>query len=75
MLNADHELFKVHLGQVNKQVNDLRESESKKEQDEKVRSTNDMQDLDDKFHVKNIDIYSLLVAEFVAEGALTEHLI
>jgi hypothetical protein len=33
-----------------------------------------MQDLDDKFHVKKIDGYSLLVAEFVAEGALTEHL-
>jgi hypothetical protein len=33
MLNDDHELFNVHLGHVNKQVNDLRESERKKEQD------------------------------------------
>ncbi len=33
MLNADHELFNVHLGQINKQVNDFRESERKKEQD------------------------------------------
>ncbi len=31
MLNDDHELFNVHLGRVNKQVNDLRESERKKE--------------------------------------------
>ncbi len=49
--------------------------ERKKEQDEKVRATNDMQDLYDKFHVKNIDGYCLLIAEFVTEGALTEHLI
>jgi hypothetical protein len=67
MLNADHELFNVHLGQVNKQVNDLRESERKKEQDKKVRPTNVVQVLDDKFYVKKIDGYSLLVAEFVAE--------
>jgi hypothetical protein len=55
MLNADHELFNVHLGQVNKQINDLRESKKKKAEDEKVRSTNDVQDLNDKFHVKRID--------------------
>ncbi len=34
-----------------------------------------MQDLDDKFHVKKTDGYSLLIAEFVAEVAFTEHLI
>jgi hypothetical protein len=73
MLNDDHELFNDHLGHVNKQVDDLRESERKKEQDKKVRAANDVQDLDDKFHVKKTDRYSLLVAEFVAEGALTEH--
>jgi hypothetical protein len=56
-------------------VNDLRESERKKEQDKKVRATNDVQNLDDKFHVNKTDGYSLLIAEFVAEGALTEHLI
>ncbi len=28
-----------------------------------------------KFHVKKIDGYSILVVEFVPEGALTEHLI
>jgi hypothetical protein len=75
MLNADHELFNDHLGQVNKQVNVLKESERNEKQDEKVRSSNDVQDLDDKFHVKKIDGYRLLVAEFVAEGAITEHLI
>jgi hypothetical protein len=75
MLHDDHELFNVHLGHVNKQVNDLKESERKKEQDEKARAPNDVQDLDDKFHVKKTDGYSLLIAEFVAEGALTEHLI
>jgi hypothetical protein len=32
-------------------------------------------DLEDKFHVKRIDGYSLLVGEFVAQGDLTEHLI
>jgi hypothetical protein len=74
-LNADHELFNVHLGQVNKRINDLRESEKKKVGDEKIRSTNDAQDLDDKFHVKRINGYSLLVGEFVAQGDLTEHLI
>ncbi len=31
MLNDNHELFNVHLGHINKQVNDLRESEWKKE--------------------------------------------
>ncbi len=34
-----------------------------------------MQDLDDKFCVNKTDGYSLLIAEFVAEGALTEYLI
>ncbi len=34
-----------------------------------------MQDLGNKFHVKRIDGYSLLVGEFVAQGDLTEHLI
>jgi hypothetical protein len=57
MLNFDHELFNVNLGQVNKQVNDLRESERNKEQDKKVRSTNDVQNLYDKFYVKKIDGY------------------
>jgi hypothetical protein len=52
MLNDDHELFNAHLGHINKQVNDLRESERKKEQDKKVRATDDVQDLDGKFHVK-----------------------
>ncbi len=75
MLNDNHELFNVHLGHINKRVNDLRENERKKEQDEKVRAADDVQDLDDKFHVKKTDGYSLLIAEFVAEGALTEHLI
>ncbi len=37
MLNDDHELFNVHLGHVNKQVNDLRESERKKERKNKMR--------------------------------------
>jgi hypothetical protein len=40
--NADHELFNVHLGQVNEQVNNLRESERNKKQDEKVRSSDDV---------------------------------
>jgi hypothetical protein len=62
MLNADHELFNVHLGQVNKSMM-------------KVRSTNDVQDLDNKFHVQRIDGYRLLVGEFDAQGDLTEHLI
>ncbi len=75
MLNDDHELFNVHLGHINKQVNDLRESERKKEQEEKVGAADDMQDLDDKFHVKETDGGSLLIAEFAAEGACTEHLI
>jgi hypothetical protein len=52
----------------------LRESEQNKEQDKKVRSINVVQDLDDEFHVKKINGYRLLFAEFVAEGALTEHL-
>ena len=75
MLNADHELFNAHLGRVNKRENDLRESKKKTEQDEKVRATDDVQDIDDKFHVQKIDGYSILVAEFLPEGALTEHLI
>ena len=75
MLNADHELFNAHLGRVNKRENDLRESKKKIEQDEKVRATDDVQDIDDKFHVKKIDGYSILVAEFLPEGALTDHLI
>jgi hypothetical protein len=74
-LNADHELFNVHLGQVNKRINDLKESKKKKAEDEKVRFTDDVQDLADKFHVKRINGYSLLVGEFVAQGDLTEHLI
>lgn len=75
MLNADHELFNAHLGRVNKRENDLRESKKKIEQDEKVRATDDVQDIDDKFHVQKIDGYSILVAEFLPEGALTDHLI
>jgi hypothetical protein len=73
MLNADHELFNAHLGWVNKRENDLRESKKKIEQDEKVRATDDVQDIDDKFHVQKIDGYSILVAEFLPEGALTDH--
>ena len=73
MLNADHELFNAHLGRVNKRENDLRESKKKIEQDEKVRATDDVQDIDDKFHVQKIDGYSILVAEFLPEGALTDH--
>jgi len=64
MLNADHELFNAHLGRVNKRENDLRES-----------NTDDVQDIDDKFHVQKIDGYSILVAEFLPEGTLTDHLI
>lgn len=75
MLNADHELFNAHLGRVNKRENDLRESKKKIEQDEKVRATDDVQDIDDKFHLQKIDGYSILVAEFLPEGALTDHLI
>ena len=75
MLNADHELFNAHLGRVNKRENDLRESKKKIEQDEKVRATDDVQDIDDKFHVQKINGYSILVAEFLPEGALTDHLI
>ena len=75
MLNADHELFNAHLGRVNKRENDLRESKKKIEQDKKVRATDDVQDIDDKFHVQKIDGYSILVAEFLPEGALTDHLI
>jgi hypothetical protein len=75
MLNDDHELFNAHLGQVNKRENDLKERQRKREQDEKVGSTDDIQDVDDRFHFKKIDGYSILVAEFVPEGALTEHLI
>ena len=75
MLNADHELFNAHLGRVNKRENDLRESKKKIEQDEKVRATDDVQDIDDKFHVQKIDGYSILVAEFLPEGTLTDHLI
>ena len=75
MLNDDHELFNAHLGRVNKHENDIRESKKKREQDEKVRYTDDVQDMDDKFHVKKIDGYSILVAEFLPDGALTEHLI
>ncbi len=30
-LNADHELFNVHLGQVNKQIDDLKESKKRKQ--------------------------------------------
>ena len=73
MLNADHELFNAHLGRVNKPENDLRESKKNIEQDEKVRATDDVQDIDDKFHVQKIDGYSILVAEFLPEGALTDH--
>ena len=75
MLNADHELFNAHLGRVTKRENDLRESKKKIEQDEKVRATDDVQDIDDKFHVQKIDGYSILVAEFLPEGTLTDHLI
>ena len=75
MLNADHELFNAHLGRVNKRENDLRESKKKIEQDEKVRATDDVQDIDEKFHVQKIDRYSILVAEFLPDGALADHLI
>jgi hypothetical protein len=63
------------LDGVNKRENDIRESKKKREQDEKVRSTDDVHDMDDKFHVKKNDGYSILVAEFLPDGALTEHLI
>jgi hypothetical protein len=75
MLNADHELFNAHLGRVNKRENDLRDTQKKREQDEKVRATDDVQDIDDKFHGQKKDGYSILVSEFLPEGALTEHLI
>ena len=53
----------------------LKERECKREQDEKVRSTDNIQDMDDRFHVRKIDRYSILVVAFVPEGTLTEHLI
>ncbi len=55
IMNADYELFNVHLGQINKQVNDLREIKRKKEQDKNFRSINEVQDLEDMFHEKKID--------------------
>jgi hypothetical protein len=47
-LNDDHELYNVHLGRVNKKINDLKEILRKTEEEQKLSATDNVSDIERK---------------------------
>lgn len=76
MLNFDehHELYNVHLGRVNKKVNDLKEKQRKIEAEMKIAAAEDVSDIERKLS-NGIDPYLIIVGEFRSAGPLLTHII
>lgn len=74
-LKEDYELFNVHLGRVNKRLNDKKQEAIDKKAAEKMVSSEDMSDLDAKFNAGKHSGYELLLGEFEPVGDLLEHVI
>jgi len=73
-VNEDHELYNVHLGRVNKKINDLKEIQRKREEEKKVAATDDVSDIERKLSDGD-DPYLILIGEFMSCGPLSDHII
>jgi hypothetical protein len=73
-LHDDHELYNVHLGRVNKKLNDLKDKQQKAVENMKVAAAEDVSDIERKLS-NGIDPYLILVNEFRSVGPLAMHII
>ena len=73
-LHDDHELYNVHLGRVNKKLNDLKDKQQKAEESMKVPVAEDVSDIESKLS-NGIDPSLILVNEIRSVGPLAMHII
>ena len=73
-LNDDHELYNVHLGRVNKKINDLKEILLKGEEDAKVAAADDVSDIEHKLS-DGVEPYLIMIGEFRSIGPLSMHVV
>jgi hypothetical protein len=73
-LNDDHELYNVHLGRVNKKINDLKEILRKTEEEQKLSATDDVSDIERKLSA-SVDPYLIMIGEFRSIGPLSVHVV
>lgn len=73
-LDDDHEAYNTHLGRGNKIINDQEQAKRKEEEAATMRDGNDVSDLKGKFD-RNMDSWSLILAEFFGDGEVMEHTI
>ena len=75
LFNDDHERFNAHVGRGNKLTNDRKETQRKKEEEERIMSSDDVSDLDRRFYDDGVTGYKLLLSEFESVEGLKEHVI
>ncbi len=73
-LAHDHELYNVHLGGVNKKINDLREMQHKRDEEEKVSAADNVSDIKRKLS-DGVDPYLIMVGELRPTGLISMHVI
>jgi hypothetical protein len=73
-LACEHELHNVHLGGVNKKINDLKEMQHKRDKEEKVSAADNVSDIERKLS-DGVDPYLIMVRELRPTGPITVHVI
>ncbi len=73
-LVCDHELYNVHLGGVNKKINDLKEMQHKRDEEEKVSAAGNVSDIEHKLS-DGVDPYLIIVRELRPTGPILVHVI
>jgi hypothetical protein len=73
-LARDHELYNVHRGGVNKKINDLKEMQHKRDEEEKVSAADDVSDIERKLS-DGVDPYLITVKELRPTGPISVHVI
>ena len=71
-LSADHDKFNKHLARCNKKRNDAEEQRQKEIELSKTNLIDTLSDLQKRFD-EGVNVYDLLLGEFVGVSALLEH--
>jgi hypothetical protein len=73
-LACDHELYNVHLGGVNKKINDLKEMQHKRDKELKVSAADNVSDIERKLS-DGVDPYLTMVGELRPTKPISVHVI
>jgi hypothetical protein len=71
-LACDHELYNAYLGGVNKKINDLKEMQCKRDDEEKVSAADNVSDIESKLFDR-VDLCLIMVGELRTTGPISMH--